>query len=199
MSENHGWFLFRTEVKSWDSTTWFRIWQFQTPAKSGIFKCISWLNGWFFGMVMIVVFWKREFKTYLNGINVSSLRSSFLFCLHTYSLCPVGRHSYPVVDVATWVTERVSGNVDILISCGGGCNDWDTAEWMDIRTIIFRYVPGNISDSCYCHVLREDPRIKQRWRYITHTRATGNFSTRLFVSLLPRSWITLVFFCFRLR
>jgi hypothetical protein len=31
MSESHWWYLFYKEVKSWDSTTWFRIWQFQTP------------------------------------------------------------------------------------------------------------------------------------------------------------------------
>ncbi len=32
MSENHWWYLFHKEVKSWDFTTWFRIWQFQTRA-----------------------------------------------------------------------------------------------------------------------------------------------------------------------
>jgi hypothetical protein len=32
MSEGLCWNLFHKEEKSWDSTTWFRIWQFQTPA-----------------------------------------------------------------------------------------------------------------------------------------------------------------------
>ncbi len=32
MSENHWTYLFHKEVKSWDSTTWFRIWHLQTPA-----------------------------------------------------------------------------------------------------------------------------------------------------------------------
>jgi hypothetical protein len=32
MSESHWWHLFHEEGKSWDSTTWFRIWQLQTPA-----------------------------------------------------------------------------------------------------------------------------------------------------------------------
>ncbi len=30
--ESHWWYLFHKKVKSWDSTTWFRIWQFQTSA-----------------------------------------------------------------------------------------------------------------------------------------------------------------------
>ncbi len=32
MSESQCWHLFHKRVKSWDSTTWFRIWQFQTRA-----------------------------------------------------------------------------------------------------------------------------------------------------------------------
>jgi hypothetical protein len=31
MSEKHWWYLVY-KGKSWDSTIWFRIWQFQTPA-----------------------------------------------------------------------------------------------------------------------------------------------------------------------
>ncbi len=31
--ESHWWYVFHKEVKSRDSTTWFRIWQFKTPAK----------------------------------------------------------------------------------------------------------------------------------------------------------------------
>jgi hypothetical protein len=31
-AESHWWHLFHKKVKSWDSTTRFRIWQFQTPA-----------------------------------------------------------------------------------------------------------------------------------------------------------------------
>ncbi len=49
MSKSRWWYLFRKEVKSWDLTTWFRNWQFQTPAWSVIFKCISRLNGSFLG------------------------------------------------------------------------------------------------------------------------------------------------------
>ncbi len=32
MLGSHRWYLFHKEVKSWDSTTWFRIWKFQTLA-----------------------------------------------------------------------------------------------------------------------------------------------------------------------
>jgi hypothetical protein len=32
LNEQYGWYLFHKEVKSGDSTTWFRIWQFQTTA-----------------------------------------------------------------------------------------------------------------------------------------------------------------------
>ncbi len=33
MSESDWWYLFHEEVKNWDSANWFKIWQFQTPAK----------------------------------------------------------------------------------------------------------------------------------------------------------------------
>jgi hypothetical protein len=29
--ESHWWHLFHKEVKRWDPTTWFSIWQFQIP------------------------------------------------------------------------------------------------------------------------------------------------------------------------
>ncbi len=44
-----GGIYFTKRVKNWDSTAWFRIWHVQTQAWSGIFKCVSWLNGSFFG------------------------------------------------------------------------------------------------------------------------------------------------------
>ncbi len=49
MSESHWWYVFHKEVKSWDSTVWFRSCNFKPRLKSGIFECISWLNGSFFG------------------------------------------------------------------------------------------------------------------------------------------------------
>ncbi len=48
--ESHRCYLFYSEEKSYDCTTWFRIWQFQTPAQIGVFKWISWLNGLLFGI-----------------------------------------------------------------------------------------------------------------------------------------------------
>ncbi len=60
MSESHWLYLFHKEVKSWDSTTWFRIWRFQTPGLKAVSSNLS--PGWtvcFLGL-MIGVFWKRE-------------------------------------------------------------------------------------------------------------------------------------------
>jgi hypothetical protein len=61
MSESYQCNLFLKKVKNWYSTTWFRIWQFQTPDSKRYLHCISWLNGSFLGM-MIEVFWTRESK-----------------------------------------------------------------------------------------------------------------------------------------
>jgi hypothetical protein len=60
MSERHWWYLFQEEVKSWDSTTWFRMCQFQTLAKKRHLQrhLLTELSA-FLG-VMIGVFWKRE-------------------------------------------------------------------------------------------------------------------------------------------
>ncbi len=44
MSESHWWYLFHKEVKSLDSTTWFRIWQFQTLASKAVSSNAS--PGW---------------------------------------------------------------------------------------------------------------------------------------------------------
>ncbi len=68
MSKNHSWNLFHKGPNSWDSTTWFRIWQFQTLAERRFFECITLLIGLFFVFfffffffcgVMIGVFLKR--------------------------------------------------------------------------------------------------------------------------------------------
>jgi hypothetical protein len=51
MSVSHWWYRFPREVKRWDSTAWFRIWQFQTPAWKRYFK-MQFLAEWF-------IFWER--------------------------------------------------------------------------------------------------------------------------------------------
>jgi hypothetical protein len=48
MSRSNLWYPLHNTVKSWDSKTWFGLWQFKTWHRSGIFKCISWKNGSFF-------------------------------------------------------------------------------------------------------------------------------------------------------
>jgi hypothetical protein len=60
MSESHWWYLFYKEVKSSDYTYQPRLEfdNYKTRLKSGIFECISWLNGSLFG-VMIEVIWMR--------------------------------------------------------------------------------------------------------------------------------------------
>ncbi len=86
MSESHWWYLFHKEVKSWDSTTWFRIWLFQTPAYKSVSSNAS--PGWmvrFLG-VMIGVFWKRESRP-IQCHQRRLLTCQIFFCLHIYSLC----------------------------------------------------------------------------------------------------------------
>ncbi len=57
----HWWYLFHKEVKSWESTTWFRIWQFQTPAWNRYLQTHLVADERFvFWGVMIGVFWKRD-------------------------------------------------------------------------------------------------------------------------------------------
>ncbi len=81
MSESHWWYRFHKEVKSWGSTTWFRIWQFQ----SIIFKCISWLNGSYFWGVNgdDRGFLKEGVENYLM---VPTKTCQLFICLRIYSL-----------------------------------------------------------------------------------------------------------------
>ncbi len=60
-------------MRSWESTAWCWIWQFQLWLKSGIFKWISWLNGSFFRSDD-PGFLKDALKTYLMA-PMSSLDS----------------------------------------------------------------------------------------------------------------------------
>ncbi len=83
LAESRWWHLFHKEVKSWDSTTWFRIWQFQTPTEKRCFQLhllaeqfVSWR--WWSGF-------SERVKTYLMA-PMSPLDSPTFFCLHIYSL-----------------------------------------------------------------------------------------------------------------
>ncbi len=80
MSESFG------GIQILDSTTWFRIWQFQTngltvaPSKASPGERFS---SW---GLMIGVFWKRESRLIWHRSRVSSRQLFFFFCLHIYSL-----------------------------------------------------------------------------------------------------------------
>ncbi len=85
MSESHWRYLFHKEGKSWDSTTWFRIWQFQTPPQKLYLqmhllaeRLVFW--GWWSG------FSDGLSQDLPKGTNVVSQIANFFFCLQIYSL-----------------------------------------------------------------------------------------------------------------
>ncbi len=83
MSESHWWYPFYNEVERTDSTTWFRVDNFKPRFRSGIFKCISWLNGSFFegdelGLLKLGV------KTYLMAPMSPLHSSTFLKSSHIH-------------------------------------------------------------------------------------------------------------------
>ncbi len=84
MSESHWWYLFHKEVKSWDSTTWFRILQFQTPAwKRYLQMHLPTERFIFWGWSSRVS--ERGNQRLSNSTNVASWIVKFC-CLHIYSL-----------------------------------------------------------------------------------------------------------------
>ncbi len=85
MSENHWWYLFHKEVKSWDSTTWFRIWQFQTSAWKLCLQMHLLAERFVFLKVMIGVSWKRVSRPVQWHQCRLYTRQRF-FCLYIYSL-----------------------------------------------------------------------------------------------------------------
>jgi hypothetical protein len=68
MSESHWWCLFHNEVMSWDSITWFRIWQFQTPAWKRFLQMHLLAERFIFWGVCDRGFWNRE----SSGTNFAS-------------------------------------------------------------------------------------------------------------------------------
>jgi hypothetical protein len=87
MSESHLWYPFHKKVKSCDSTTWFRIWQFQTPAWKWYLQMHLLVERlvFFFLVLMIWVFWKRESRPIQwNLCRLSTPQLSF--CLLVYIL-----------------------------------------------------------------------------------------------------------------
>jgi hypothetical protein len=92
------------EVKSQDSTTWFRVWQFQTRVKIGTFKCISWLNGLFSGEVDRY-FLKERVKT-CQMVPMSPFNSPAFSCLHLYSLWDE-RHGFDMTQKPAAIVQIV--------------------------------------------------------------------------------------------
>ncbi len=87
MWENHWWYLFHKKVKSWDSTTWFKIWQFQTTAWERYLQVhLQDEKFVFFFRVMIGVFWKRESRP-IECHPFRLLALQRFPWLHAYSLC----------------------------------------------------------------------------------------------------------------
>jgi hypothetical protein len=86
ISESHWWHLFHKEVKSLDSTTWFRIWRSHTPALKLYLQMhlLAELNSLLFGGDNCS-FLVEEVKTYLMA-PMPSINSSTVVCLHIYSL-----------------------------------------------------------------------------------------------------------------
>ncbi len=109
--------MFHKEVKTWVSTSWFRLWQFQAPSeKHSIFKCISFLNGsfswgWWSGFSEI----RRRDSAVLNGTEVTSIITCPLFFIssHLYSVVS------SILVVSLFVCRR-SKNGDEARRCGWG-------------------------------------------------------------------------------
>jgi hypothetical protein len=113
MSGSHWWYLLYKELKSWDSTTWFRVGKFWTPAGKQYVSSVAYF-GWsvsFLGVIIGVL--EKESQGLSNGTYVASwllwqnlmiknvlkiqfwiqipsepyLDSPNFFCLHICSLC----------------------------------------------------------------------------------------------------------------
>jgi hypothetical protein len=118
MSGSRWWYLTHKKVKSWDPTTWYRIWQFQTPADKWnlqmhllddlttsyrVWQFQTPAEKWYLQMhllderfnfwgVMIRVFWKRESRP-IKWHQCGLLNRQLFFCFHIYSLCLYLRRS----------------------------------------------------------------------------------------------------------
>ncbi len=89
MSESHWWYLFHKEVKSWASTTWFRIWKFQTLASKLYLQMHLLVEPFVFLGLMIAVFLKEGVKTY-SMASISPLNSPFFFFFAVFTSIAYG-------------------------------------------------------------------------------------------------------------
>jgi hypothetical protein len=94
MSEINCWYLFHKEMKSWDYTTWFRIWHLHLLAEW--FAFWIWLSG-VSGRVSEM--FSEGVKTYLMA---RMLLLNFFFCVHIYSLW----NKHTIKRSETWSNQR---------------------------------------------------------------------------------------------
>ncbi len=83
MSESYWWYLFHKEGKSWDSTTCFSIWQFQTTAWKRYLQMHLLAERFGFLVNMIGVFWKR-IHDLSKDVTVELITRELFFCLHIH-------------------------------------------------------------------------------------------------------------------
>jgi hypothetical protein len=107
VKEPYWWDLFPKEVKRRDSTTWFRICQFQTPAKKGYLQ-MHLLAEWFVFWVWWSGFTERGSQDLSNGTNVASLLTNF-FSVFTSIV-------YDTSYLAGWLGLTWWGNVRKFLS-----------------------------------------------------------------------------------
>ncbi len=100
MSETPWWYLLHWEMKSWDSTTWLKIWQFQTPAWKRLLASPGWTVCCL--EVMIRFLWKKGIKNYQMApmLPLSTLQRCFslAFTFLVNPQCCYGDWSLRVCD-----------------------------------------------------------------------------------------------------
>ncbi len=81
MSVSHSWCSFHKLVKTWDSTTWFIIWHFQTPAQK-LYNQMRFLAERFHILAWWSAFSKRGSQDLSNGTNVNVWLANFFLSVH---------------------------------------------------------------------------------------------------------------------
>ncbi len=96
-SGSHWWYLFHKEVKSWDSSSWFTIWRFQTPAQKRYLQTHLLAERFVFFFFIVGDdrgFPKEGVKTYLTAVPISLPKSPTFFSVFTsvfYMVSSIGR------------------------------------------------------------------------------------------------------------
>ncbi len=77
--ESHWWYLCHESVKVWDSTIWFTIWQFRTPAQKHYLQIHLLAERFVLGGGELSGFSKRGTQGLSNGTNLASQQTFFFF------------------------------------------------------------------------------------------------------------------------